>query len=359
MDGAAAGTDHGRHEHSDDHSRRAAGPQLRRAPRRAARLRLDRGVHRVARLLGARRRLRVRRPAVRVPRHDVQPRGLGVLDRGRRHVRGRARRAAGAGARSGAPPPAARPDVGGRGGARRARDRRARGRRPPLQRARRDRAERLERSGGAGHGAIRRRTPSGRPSASTPSSRRVDCCSPGPPAAPPGRRRSARGAPPPTPRFRGRSPAWAAYAACAWAVAYAIGVRGYQGLGGTLGLPGTFEDPDGMRQASLLAGAGILLVGVGELALVRPWGLRLPRWLVIVPALAGSAYAAAHALTAYVTKPLHLLGVIDLEFRGWARARRGRPDPLGPAVLRAVVPRARHARHARDAAPLPPHRRLT
>jgi hypothetical protein len=121
------------------------------------------------------------------------------------------------------------------------------------------------------------------------------------------------------PRQQGRSLAWAPYAASAWALAYAVGVRGYQGLGGTLGLAGTFEDADAMRRASLLAGAGILLVGLGALSLVRPWGLRLPRWLIILPALTGSAYAAAHALIAYVTKPLHLLGVIDLEFRGWAR----------------------------------------
>ena len=117
----------------------------------------------------------------------------------------------------------------------------------------------------------------------------------------------------------GRSLAWAGYAASAWAVAYAIGVRGYQGLGGTLGLAGTFADPAGMRRASLVAGVGILLVGVGALALVRPWGLRLPRRLVIVPALTGSAYAVAHALTAYVTKPLHAVGVVELRFDGWAQ----------------------------------------
>src|SRR5215203_7082655 len=116
-----------------------------------------------------------------------------------------------------------------------------------------------------------------------------------------------------------RSLAWTGYAAFAWAVAYAIGVRGYQGLGGTVGIAGTFEDPEGMRRASLLAGAGILLVGIGALATVRPWGLRLPRWLVIVPALTGSAYAAAHALTAYVTKPLDALGVIHMQFDGWAQ----------------------------------------
>ena len=60
-------------------------------------------------------------------------------------------------------------------------------------------------------------------------------------------------------------------------------------------------------------------LGIGALATVRPWGLRLPRWLVIVPALTGSAYAAAHALTAYVTKPLDALGVVELQFRGWER----------------------------------------
>lgn len=117
---------------------------------------------------------------------------------------------------------------------------------------------------------------------------------------------------------RERSLAWAGYAASAWAIAYAVGVRGYQGLGGTVGLAGTFEDPDAMRRASLVAGAFLALVGVGCLALVRPWGLRLPRWLVIVPALAGASYAASHALIAYITKPLHLLGAIDLDFRGWA-----------------------------------------
>ena len=39
---------------------------------------------------------------------------------------------------------------------------------------------------------------------------------------------------------------------------------------------------------------------------------------MIVPALVGSAYAMAHALTAYVTKPLHAVGVIELRFDGWA-----------------------------------------
>jgi hypothetical protein len=118
---------------------------------------------------------------------------------------------------------------------------------------------------------------------------------------------------------RGGSPAWAGYAAAAWAIAYAIGVRAYQGLGGTVGLAGTFEDPAGMQRASLIAGVGIFIVGLGALAFVRPWGLRLPPRLVIIPALIGSAYTVAHALTAYVTKPLHAFGVVELQFDGWAQ----------------------------------------
>jgi hypothetical protein len=124
-------------------------------------------------------------------------------------------------------------------------------------------------------------------------------------------------------RLHGRSLAWAGYAAAGWAAAYAVGVRGYQGLGGTLGLPGTLEDPAAMRQASLLAGGFLLLVAIGALALVRPWGMRLPRRLVLVPALTGSVYAAAHALTGYITKTLDLLGVVDLHFKGWARVDEG------------------------------------
>jgi hypothetical protein len=123
------------------------------------------------------------------------------------------------------------------------------------------------------------------------------------------------------PRLR---PGWTAYAAAGLAAAYAIGVRGYQGLGGRVGIAGTFEDPSGFERASLQAGAFLLLVAVGCLGLVRPWGLRLPRWLVIVPALTGSVFAMGHALTAYVTKPLDLLGVVDLDFRGWATLDEGK-----------------------------------
>jgi hypothetical protein len=97
---------------------------------------------------------------------------------------------------------------------------------------------------------------------------------------------------------------WTAYAACVWGIAYAVFVRFYQAAGGTIGLAGRFEDADGFRRASLFAGLLILVAGLGALALVRPWGLRIPRWLLLAPALAGSVYAMAHALVAYVSKTL-------------------------------------------------------
>ena len=68
-------------------------------------------------------------------------------------------------------------------------------------------------------------------------------------------------------RVSERPPAWAGYAAFAWAVLYALGVRLYQGLGGTVGLAGTFQDPEAMRHASLVAAGGILVVGIASLGL--------------------------------------------------------------------------------------------
>jgi hypothetical protein len=62
------------------------------------------------------------------------------------------------------------------------------------------------------------------------------------------------------------------------AIGYALLVRVYQGLGGTIGLAGTFDDPDGFRRASLTAAAFLALVGIGALAFVLPWGGYCAGW---------------------------------------------------------------------------------
>ena len=78
------------------------------------------------------------------------------------------------------------------------------------------------------------------------------------------------------------------------------------GPGGTVGLSGTFEDPAGMRQASLLAG---LYPARGRRRRARARAAVGPAAPAVAapssPRSTGSVYAAAHALTGYVTKPLH------------------------------------------------------
>jgi Protein of unknown function (DUF3995) len=105
----------------------------------------------------------------------------------------------------------------------------------------------------------------------------------------------------PAPPTRSPATAWAAYAACALALLYAV-PNFYWALGGTAGLDtvggaierlGRTRDPAGV---ALAIGAGVLKVAGGllALALVRPWGRALPRRL-----LRGVAWAASVVLTAY------------------------------------------------------------
>ena len=105
----------------------------------------------------------------------------------------------------------------------------------------------------------------------------------------------------PAPPTRSPATAWAAYAACALALLYAV-PSFYWALGGTAGLDtvggaieqlGRTRDPAGV---ALAIGAGVLKVAGAllALALVRPWGRALPRWL-----LGGVAWAASVVLTAY------------------------------------------------------------
>jgi hypothetical protein len=105
----------------------------------------------------------------------------------------------------------------------------------------------------------------------------------------------------PAPSTGSRATAWAAYAACALALLYAV-PSFYWALGGTAGLDtvggaieelGRSRDPAGV---ALGIGAGVLKVAGAllALALVRPWGRVIPRRLLL-----GAAWAASVVLTAY------------------------------------------------------------
>jgi hypothetical protein len=94
---------------------------------------------------------------------------------------------------------------------------------------------------------------------------------------------------------------WAAYAACALALLSAIpsfywaagGTSGLDTVGGAIEELARARDPAGV---ALGVGAGVLKVAgaVLALALVRPWGRRVPRRL-----LSGVAWAASVVLTLY------------------------------------------------------------
>lgn len=98
-----------------------------------------------------------------------------------------------------------------------------------------------------------------------------------------------------------RSPSWPAYAACVWGLVFA-GISFYWGVGGRTLL----DTVGGAIERSALAGdtaiyvavwvtGALKLVGaVLALALVRPWGQRLPRRVVLL-----FAWVAAVGLTLY------------------------------------------------------------
>jgi Protein of unknown function (DUF3995) len=130
----------------------------------------------------------------------------------------------------------------------------------------------------------------------------------------------------PAPPTRSPATAWAAYAACALALLYAVpsfcwalgGTAGLDTVGGAIERLGRTRDPAGV---ALAIGAGVLKVAGGllALALVRPWGRALPRRL-----LGGVAWAASVVLTAYggllvVVGALVLSGLVSPSVRSTGR----------------------------------------
>ncbi|ELZ07482.1 DUF3995 domain-containing protein [Natrialba aegyptia] len=111
---------------------------------------------------------------------------------------------------------------------------------------------------------------------------------------------------------RTRVPIWAGYAACLWAAVFAA-MSFYWALGGTLGLKtiGTFAQSRDPTFVALLWVTGAMKIGGGlvALALVRPWGHRVPR-----PLLLGCAWAGGIGLALYGSGNLlqHALMVIGM-----------------------------------------------
>ncbi|WP_249365607.1 DUF3995 domain-containing protein [Cytobacillus citreus] len=123
---------------------------------------------------------------------------------------------------------------------------------------------------------------------------------------------------------------WPGYVGFLWALFYAVFVRFYQAAGGSVGMPGQLIDPKSGYMASYVAGVEIMFCGFALLLLIKPWGKVVPNWvpviggrkipclLLLVPTLAGTAFLIAHGISGIITKSLHLLGVITIDFKWWS-----------------------------------------
>ena len=112
--------------------------------------------------------------------------------------------------------------------------------------------------------------------------------------------------------------AWAGYAACAWAIAFAT-LSFYWAAGGTLGVetnapaitrPVLAREP-GWIALLWITGALKLIAGLLALALVRPWGRALPRRLLLAGGWVAFAIMALYeGAASLVQHALMLAGAI-------------------------------------------------
>ena len=111
-----------------------------------------------------------------------------------------------------------------------------------------------------------------------------------------------------------RWPGWAAYAATAWALAFAV-VHLYWALGGTVGLPRGMSV--GMNPAlfvvDVLAVPLCLVGALLALSLVRPWGRLFLRRLLLAGAWAVCALLVVHSAPTLVGGGLVATGLRDAE----------------------------------------------
>ncbi len=105
---------------------------------------------------------------------------------------------------------------------------------------------------------------------------------------------------------------WPAFAACTWAGAFAA-VHLYWGLGGSSGLPPgrSVSDNTALFVINLVAIPLCLIGALLALALVQPWGRRLPRRWLLVASWSTCALFIVHSLPAIAQGALLVLGPHD------------------------------------------------
>lgn len=109
---------------------------------------------------------------------------------------------------------------------------------------------------------------------------------------------------------RRRWPEWAAYAACAWALAFAV-VHLYWALGGTVGLPSglTVSMNPALFAIDVLAVPLCVVGALLALSLIRPWGRLFPRRLLLACAWTVCALLIFHSVPTLIGDGLVIAGL--------------------------------------------------
>ncbi len=110
------------------------------------------------------------------------------------------------------------------------------------------------------------------------------------------------------------SPDGAAYAACAWAVVFAA-ASFYWAAGGTVGadtVGSVITRLPGIVALLWVTGALKVIGALLALALVRPWGRVLPRWLLLTLSWAGGVGLTAYGAIPLVVNGLMVAGVLHV-----------------------------------------------
>lgn len=149
------------------------------------------------------------------------------------------------------------------------------------------------------------------------------------------------------------APSWAGVVGSAWALAY-VPIHLYWAATGDAwpidGLPEGLTEPR-WRQANW--GATVVITGAAavSLALVHPWGRRLPRSLLLGVAGVGAVFALLHWAAFSAATALTMAGVTDGEVTSFSRWNLFVFEPwfLGMGLLLAVAA-SQHARSTRGAA---------
>ena len=118
---------------------------------------------------------------------------------------------------------------------------------------------------------------------------------------------------------------WPAYAACGWALLYAV-YRGYYALGGTVSMFGTPVSMSQWRLINAVGAAIILIAAVLPVAAIPLWQRRQARLVLLALCWVMAVGCVMHALVMGTARILSLAGVVHMDFPFFASIDRRESD---------------------------------